>query len=538
MTDSISLVDRSTAKKPTRSRKPIPTVDTTGTTSAVDALAEAPATSPTLAVDQIVHVDPTTLLIGPNVRKTTDPEAYKALVGSIAELGVLEAVTAFVTEDGQLEIVTGQTRTNAAVEAGATSIPVRIIAKPESTTLAQLVENTARAPMTRADQVAAAKQLAFDFKLPAAQIAKRTTLARKDIDHALKVADAPVALAGLDKDGLSLELLAAVADSGLTEEEAKPVFEARWNPEMELQRAVRNKEIRVAVQSETDKHRAAGVQVTKVAPTDDYGTPNKDTKAAWVRDLIDAKTEKQVSAKEHENCPGHAVWIGQHGYHHDTNIDIMPVCLDPKAHGHALAAGRAAAGKPQMSDEEKALKKQNTHLNKAWPEVTEVRLDWIRDHLLPLKKLPNGWQLFIADDLMSEHEHYTAHLGLSGNPVVLNRILALGVRVSESEHQTGYRYVSTSDVASRFRAELAKRPDHAILALAIQRHESAMEVRGGWEKLSPRYMQWLVDNGYRLTEEEQIILDRRVALEGKRRAGRAEDEAAAESADDEGDDFA
>lgn len=518
------VADKIAPKKPARSRKPLPAVDPAGTTSAVDALA---AVAP-FAVDQVVHVAPTTLLIGPNVRKTTDPVAYKALVDSISELGVLEAVTAFVTEDGQLEVITGQTRTNAAVEAGRATIPVRIVAKPESTTLTQLVENTARAPMTRADQVAAAKQLAFEFKLPAAQIAKRTTLPRKDIDHALKVADAPVALAGLEKDGLSLELLAAVADADLTEEEAQRVYSATYNPEMTLRRIAKDKATRAAIDARVLELSDAGVSTATLTKTDQWGQQVKAGGLTAVEDLVDADGAG-LTVEAHRSCPGHTVWVGVRDSWSDEVAEI-PVCLDPKVYGHKTGtSARGAAGGPSEEQRaaEKAEKKLKTHLNKAWPEVTDVRLDWIRDHLLPLKKLPTGWQLLVADDLMEEHDHSGASLGYGSYPVALNHILNLGVEVRISEH-TGTKLVDAHAVAQRFVDVLAKRPDHAILALTIYRHEAALVTRGGWERVSTRYLRWLVDNGYRITEEEQIVLDRISALEDRRRTALVEDEEADE----------
>ena len=70
------------------------------------------------------HLDPTTLLIGENVRDKAGLEPQ--FVASIGEHGVLQPVTAVRTETG-VEVRDGQRRTLAAREAGLTSIPVYVL---------------------------------------------------------------------------------------------------------------------------------------------------------------------------------------------------------------------------------------------------------------------------------------------------------------------------------------------------------------------------------------------------------------------------
>lgn len=486
--------------KTARTRATVPPVTSSKSRGVVDALAAPPE-------ERVIRVAPTELAIGPNVRKQQDPASYKLLVASISEVGVIEAVTAFLRDDGVYEVVTGQTRTNAAVEAGVADIPVRVIAKPEDHAIVerQLIENTARAPMTRADQVAAARQLAFDFKLPAAQIAKRTTLKVQDVDHALKVATAPAALAGLGREDLPLSLLAELADSGLTEEEAKPVLQARFNADWELKKAIAAKKVRKLVQSETDKLRNAGVMVTHVPPTDSYGVPTKGSVAAWVSTITNPKTKKSFTDKQHESCPGHAIYVGPDSHYGlPETIQTRAVCLDPKANGHATPK---ASSTSSMSDEERATKKENTRINKAWPAVTEVRLNWIRDNLLNRTKPPAGWQRIVAADLAGEHGTGFSGFRYGSSPYELNRILGLGVEEKPSEYSDRPR-VDGDEVEKRLWTYFARRPEHVLLALAIHRHEVTLISRGTWERLSVPYFTWLHEQGYTFTEEEQLVLDR------------------------------
>lgn len=78
--------------------------------------------------DTIVRLDPTLLLVGPNVRKEVD--LSKEFVSSIKQLGVRVPITAALTADGY-EVIDGQRRTLAAVDAGLKEVPVFVTA-PES----------------------------------------------------------------------------------------------------------------------------------------------------------------------------------------------------------------------------------------------------------------------------------------------------------------------------------------------------------------------------------------------------------------------
>ena len=75
------------------------------------------------------HLDPTTLVIGDNVRDIAglDPQ----FLASIAEHGVLQPVTAVRTDDG-IEVRDGQRRTLAARKAKLTTIPVYVLAAAQT----------------------------------------------------------------------------------------------------------------------------------------------------------------------------------------------------------------------------------------------------------------------------------------------------------------------------------------------------------------------------------------------------------------------
>ena len=76
------------------------------------------------------HLDPTTLLIGDNVRD--DAARDKPFLASVREHGVLQPITAVPTAAG-IEVRDGQRRTLAAREAKLATIPVYVLDAEDTT---------------------------------------------------------------------------------------------------------------------------------------------------------------------------------------------------------------------------------------------------------------------------------------------------------------------------------------------------------------------------------------------------------------------
>lgn len=145
-----------------------------------------------MTTDTIVRVDPKTLLVGPNVRKeVTLPSEF---VASIKEHGVLVPIVAHETPDG-LDVVDGQMRTLAALEVGLSEVPVfiRAAVDEKDRVVDQLVVNRERTSLSRSEEVAAVKQLTLDFKMSAADVAKKLGVTKKNVDHAAKIGQSEVA---------------------------------------------------------------------------------------------------------------------------------------------------------------------------------------------------------------------------------------------------------------------------------------------------------------------------------------------------------
>jgi ParB family transcriptional regulator, chromosome partitioning protein len=128
-------------------------------------------------------IDPHTLLVDSNIRQSASPD--KDFVASIRDLGVLQPIIAVRTPDGDVRVRYGHRRTLAAVEAGATTVPV-IIAADEGTDdeanierlVGQYAENEHRTGLTNTEKVGVMEQLAA-FGVSPAQIAKRTKTKRR-----------------------------------------------------------------------------------------------------------------------------------------------------------------------------------------------------------------------------------------------------------------------------------------------------------------------------------------------------------------------
>ena len=71
------------------------------------------------------QLDPATLLVDRNLREVRADEAFRRLVGSVRDLGVLQPVTVHRTADGD-RVLFGHRRTLAAVDAGLTTLPALV----------------------------------------------------------------------------------------------------------------------------------------------------------------------------------------------------------------------------------------------------------------------------------------------------------------------------------------------------------------------------------------------------------------------------
>ncbi|MDG4667929.1 ParB N-terminal domain-containing protein [Mycobacterium sp. 236(2023)] len=166
----------------------------------------------------IAHLDPTTIVIGDNVRDL--PTLNDAFVSSVREHGVLQPITALRDSGtGQVTVLDGQLRTLAAREAGLATIPVYVRDDTAADTKVavaarvahQIVTNDQRSALTDAQRARGIQQM-LDAGVTAAKVAKRLAVPKDTVAAARAVTASTRAMDALDDGQLSLAEAAALTE--------------------------------------------------------------------------------------------------------------------------------------------------------------------------------------------------------------------------------------------------------------------------------------------------------------------------------------
>ncbi|KKX97710.1 ParB/RepB/Spo0J family partition protein [Microbacterium sp. Ag1] len=440
-----------------------------------------------MSTTTVVRVDPKTLLVGPNVRKevTLRPE----FVASIREHGVLVPILAQETTDG-LEVVDGQMRTLAAVDAELVDVPV-FVQPPAADDAARIVEqivvNEDRASLTAPDHVAAIAQLALDFKMPVAEISKRTGTSKDDVAAIVTTSKSKHASAALGQSGITLELAAKMAEAQLTEAEVRRVVSQSYNKDYAVQQIVAERERAAEIARLTIKVEADGVAVVAKPSLGEYQSPEKN-KHRYLGDLVDAKTGKKLTTAKHKECPGHAAFVGVRGY--SGPVEVHYLCTDPSKHGHRDAN---KAPRVELTAAERARKEIEKQRTAAWPTAREVRLEWVREQLLARRTAPAGWELLAVHDFAERHQRTWQ----SGAAAALTLLQAPPAEDTWSSPTKIAEWAAAKPINGW----------RAAIAMVIARHEDVLSTAASWSKASATYLRLLAEWGYELSEVEQGIVD-------------------------------
>lgn len=440
-----------------------------------------------MSTTTVVRVDPKTLLVGPNVRK--EVILRPDFVASIREHGVLVPILAQETTDG-LEVVDGQMRTLAAVDAELVDVPV-FVQPPAVDDAARIVEqivvNEDRAGLTAPDHVAAIAQLALDFKMPAAEISKRTGASKERVAAVITTSKSKAATAAVGREGVTLELAAKMAEAELTDAEIDRVLSTTYNREYQIQVVLDQRKRAAEVERLTEKLQADGVAIAAKPSHGEY-SPGEKNKHRYLGDLVDATTGKKITTAKHATCPGHAAFVGVRGY--SGPVEVHYLCTDPSKRGHR-DANRVAPTK--LTDAERARKEVEKQRTAAWPTATEVRLEWVREQLLTRRTAPSGWELLAVHDFAERHQR-TWQSGARPALVLLQAPAA------DDDW-------NTSTTLAEWAAAKPSNGWRAALAMVIARHEDVLTTGPSWAKASATYLQLLSSWGYDLSEVEQGIVD-------------------------------
>ncbi|MDG4784904.1 ParB N-terminal domain-containing protein [Micromonospora sp. WMMD1102] len=510
-------------------RTPLGRTFTVTLSAPMTATATATAVEDEQVEDELLRVDPTTLVVGANVR--LDPRLRKSYVENVRARGVLEPVVAYRDDDGRLVVLFGQRRTLAAVQAQRPWVRVTVVPKPDEADRLtdQVNENDHREPLTVAERVAAYEQLAL-CGVPAGEIAKRMSTSRPVVDKALTVARSKLARGATQRwEFLSIDQAAVVAEFEDDPEAVKRLVVA-------AQRGGFDHE----AQKLRDARAEAAAKVEAAAALAAAGITLVD-RPSWndekVKRLSRLKHgEEQLTEDNHASCPGHAAFLDDEWVHPDEDEDEddgddpwgddtpagadenaerpeparpyrawLPeyVCTDFAAHGHALrwqehdsASGRKTIA--EMTDvereEARAQRRDVIQSNKAWDSAETVRRNWLRT-FLARKAAPKTAAGFIAGSLARTDHAVTS--ALTGGNRLAHDLLGL----PDQAPTLGRRAPAMVELVGKASDERAQM---IALGLLLAAYEEATS-RNSWRSVSEsttRYLRYLEANGYELSTVE------------------------------------
>lgn len=152
-----------------------------------------------LKVEQIPLTD---IMPNPNQpRKHFDPEAFKELVASIKEYGLVQPIVVRSRGAGY-ELVAGERRWRAAKEANLTTIPSIIKRSTDTESLEiGLIENLQREDLNAIEEASAYRQLVEGFDITQAELASRLGKSRTAITNTLRLLQLSEGIKHLIADG-------------------------------------------------------------------------------------------------------------------------------------------------------------------------------------------------------------------------------------------------------------------------------------------------------------------------------------------------
>lgn len=499
-------------------------------------------------IEQIVQVDPTTMVIGENVRTDTHPDA-KEFAASIKARGVLEPVTAHRAEDDTLVVLRGQRRTLVAAQVGTPTgtVPVWIVPAPDDADriVDQLSENLHRAAMSEREVRDGIEQLALCGVSPA-QIAKRAALKRVTVNAALTVAGNASTRARMDADGLTLDEAAIFAEFEHDEEAIERLTTAlRYREPLPhvAQRLRDDAAEAAALAVEIERLRAEGLPVL-----DPHDVPSNLWRIA-LADLRDGDGQP-VPSETWPNVPGAGVVVVQDWEFPDStdadedasadNADDEPdraeavrvyhlrwICTDPAAaglrHRYDTSDSSGRDDEPDEAHQEaqreaqRAERRMVREQNSAWRSAQTVRRDWLAA-FLRRKSAPKDAEALICAALLSG-QHSLAKAMQEGHSMMCR---LLGVEAPAGYYGTR---AACTDLASA--VSTPKAATMLALASVLAAWEDCTGVHtwrspSGWDA---QVMTTLTTWGYPAAEVEALLITAHASDQTDQ--GEAEAEAAA-----------
>lgn len=462
---------------------------------------------------QIEKVAAGSVVIDPNVRKTVRLD--KSFVSSIRVYGFQQHPVGYRDGD-QVHITVGQRRTSAALEIGWPVIPIVVKPKPDAEhdraeelrILSQLAENEQRESLTDSERVAGYKQLAL-LGVTEDQIARKTNAPKQHIQTALAVASSDVAVDALQSRPITLEQAAYVVefqdDAAAVEEITTTLTERPEQIDHTVARIRRDRADEAAVEARATELEAEGWTVHREKNHYGFAAP-KGTHP--LRELCRNGDDNQ------------GIDPADAGDLTDRHAVVYPYAGEARASfyvGSLTENGISrrsyySSGKRELTDAEKAARRQKRADKADMILATDVRREWIKT-FLGQKKLPDITQWIAHVAFQTSHA-----LGASqreGNA----RDLAYELLGLE-QPSTKYGYMSreaSADFITKNPALAA--PLTAAYAIAIC-EDVIGDPKHAWAglqmaELSP-YLEQLRDWGYTLSDVEHRLVN--AASENRRKA--------------------
>lgn len=488
----------------------------------------------TVSGAELRQVDPRELQLEDNVR--TEASLTKEFIASIRELGVLMPVIAVRNPDGGLLVRAGQRRTAAAREAELPTIPVYITDEgtDDATRLVtQIVENDQRMDLNVNDRTRGIQAL-IDTGMSVTKIAKRLSIPAAQVKKASAVARSEAALEALQRDSLTLDQAAEIAEFEDDPDAVEALIAAakRNYFDHEVARQKSDREYRQRYAEAAEDYTKLGITVLDERP--DYGNAELVPEYSLVDAEGDELDREVILASVKANPQLWAVALTEESVFTDdegniieeTKIDwatdddpdreaeeglvhagsvtetvmIVPdqyYCLNPEEAGLAVserflrrtASGGEVTPTIAQREAEKRERRKVLALNKAGDAAQGVRRTFVTN-LLQRKTAPKGSSAFIARMLTADPSL------LAGYTAAVTAAELLGVASDEL-------VASTAECTDQ-RAEVI------TLGLVL----GALEIRapkGAWRSPSAHavgpkeYLGFLADCGYSLSTVEQVM---------------------------------
>ncbi|MEV7304293.1 ParB/RepB/Spo0J family partition protein [Streptomyces clavifer] len=471
------------------------------------------------ALGRLTEFDPRTLVLDPRNARTENVKPDHALLASVERIGVQEPISVRLLEDGTFGVFKGQRRwlaaTAAAKKAAAKGAPVRPIpafvredlnGNDTEALLLSMVENTQRAPMTHRDTLNGAAQLELIGVTEAdrRRAAGILGLKRESLRAAKQAAAlSPEGLQDGARHAFDLTELADLQDVEEVSGAATRLAQARrqdaeakgkntrghWQHAMASLRQERDEQRKrqAAVQALTD----AGVKVLpRYSRSDD---------TAVALDQITTRLGKELNAKTHAQCAGHAARL-------DENAEPVYFCTDPEKNGHTLKNAPDTAEEAQAQDAARAERKRVLAQNKAARAAREVRTEFVAQ-LCKGKTLSDAAWTLVLTTVMNGSDTYRKFINRTqAKATAAVAKFTAGPAPEDNADDPFTALIQRTGKARRANLMMAQ----VAAAFEDEMHDKAWATKSGAQVM---WLTFLEGEGYTLSAHESAILGRAAAPE-------------------------